>query len=156
MRRFAVCFVCLGVLAGAQSSPAVNELTSTLMMLRDAHPSRDAINRRFVAGVMATVEKPNRPFQSEVEDFTSELTAALIGRRFSSSDLVPLTSAIVDVMHSAGVGTVAFHGSVERFEKGLLALQMDAPRARSIANRLEELGKEVRGPEDMPVRLELK
>jgi hypothetical protein len=156
MRRLTACFILLAAAATAQDSPAVSGLTATLMTLHDSHVSRDDVNRRFVAGVMATVVKPSRPFQSEVEDFTSELTAAIVGRRFTSSDLLPMTSAIVDVMHSGGVSTLAFRASVERFQKGLAALGVVGARLDSITNRLQALGQEVRGPEDAPVRLDFK
>lgn len=152
----AACFVFLAVTATAQNSPAVSELTSTLMTLRDVHASRDSVNKRFVAGVMATVKKPTRPFQSEVEDFTSEFTAAIVGRRFAASDLTPMTSAVVEVMHSDGVGTTVFRASLERFQKGLVALGVGGSRSQSITSRLEALGKEVRGPEDTPVRVDIK
>jgi hypothetical protein len=62
-----------------------------------------------------------------------------------------LSASIVEVLESAGVGTYRFKESVARAKQALISLGLANWKAQGIAERLRMVGKEVRGPDDMPV-----
>ena len=57
------------------------------------------------------------------------------------------------MLQSSGLPSYRFHAVIDRFRDSLIALDATAAQAKSAAGRLMILGQEVRGPEDLPLRL---
>jgi hypothetical protein len=79
-----------------------------------------------------------------------ELTTALKGRPLSTDGVAQLTTAILQVLCSAGVSTARYRDSLTEAGKALTSLGVRSSTARKISESLENVGKEVRGPEDTP------
>lgn len=139
-----------------QNNPAVSSLTSTLMTLNDAQASRDSVNRQFATRLMGYADRSSQLSQTEVTEFTAELTDALVGHTFTNLQITEAVSAMVEVVRSSGVGFAAFHGALDRFAKALAQLGVSPARAGALATRLEAIGNHVRGPEDLRIYGKLK
>ena len=132
------------------NDPAITRLNSTLMALKDA-TSLSPIRQQFVDDIIALAEKGHQPSRPTVTKFVDELTAGLLSSDLSINALSQVTTSIVEVLHSAGTGTLKFRTSVNDAQQALISLGVRASQATSIAVRLTDLGKEVRGPDDLPV-----
>ncbi len=152
MRSLSASLLVIAFAASAQSDPSVSELTSILVKLHDSRVSRAAVNRQFAKRLMSLDGKSSGVPAADLADFTAEFTEALAGRPFTGSQLTPAVSAVVDAMHNSGMGTMAFRELPDRFAKTLVAISVPPARARSIASRLDTIGKRVRGPDDLPLR----
>jgi len=143
-----------GGLAGQPSAQKdlQKELTSKLSASQHAH--RDATQRsdELMNAIMALAEAGHRPSRTSVATLARELTEALSGRKFPTAAANQLANSIIGVLHSAGTATAEFRQSISRFEKTLSGIGVSATATQTIARRLTEVGKEVRGPEDTPLR----
>jgi hypothetical protein len=120
------------------------------------------------AHIMLLAEKTHEPLPSAVEQFARALIVSLRLATVPSSGLAlvrPLSPAslperqanalvaeIDSVLKSAGTSTVGFRDHVARFETIMLAVGSSQLAAHKLAAQLEAIGKQVRGPEDAPVR----
>jgi hypothetical protein len=112
------------------------------------------------AHIMLLSEKTHEPTGSAVEQFARDLIVAsrLATVRSSGPASLPelqadaLAAEIDSVLKSAGTSTVGFHDHVARFETIMLTIGSPQQAAHKLATELEAIGKQVRGPEDTPVR----
>jgi hypothetical protein len=112
------------------------------------------------AHIMLLAEKTHEPSRPAVEQFARDLItwSRLSTVRSSSPASLPerqadaLVAEIDSVLKSAGTSTVGFRDHVARFETIMLAAGSPQPAAHKLAAQLEAVGKQVRGPEDTPVR----
>jgi len=125
------------------------------------------------AHIMLMSEKTHEPSRLAVEQFARDLILSfrLATVRSSSPASLPepqadaLAAEIDSVLKSAGTSTVGFYDHVARFEtimrtvlgptgSGRTSRLFGSPQltARSLASQLEAIGKQVRGPDDAPVR----
>jgi hypothetical protein len=108
--------------------------------------------QRITTAIMSASEQQHCPSASKVGALTNELVITLLGRRLSETQLSELSTAIISVLRSAGVGTHAFMQSVSHVEKVLVSGGVRADAAKRVAETLSAVGKEVRGPEGVPAR----
>ena len=122
---------------------------NSLSVLADAaHSSVDAWNN-----IMALAEATHRPSLLAVASLASRLTAALAGRTLTGSQASQLSAAILEVLHSAGTSARGLRQSISRAVKVLASAGVSAKTAQTVSSSLADLGKEVRGPEDIGVPL---
>jgi hypothetical protein len=150
----AAIFLLAGCVAGQDldREAAIKKLTSSLLALKDGSLPHASHGERITNDLMALSEKPHRPSQSTVGTLAHGLAGALSGRHLPEPQLSELAREILAVLHSAGVGTATFRRSISRAESGLSSLGVSAPTAKKVAAELEAVGKEVRGPEDLPAK----
>jgi len=109
---------------------------------------------------MLLAEKTHEPSRSAVEQFARDLISwsRLAAIRLSSQASLPenqadaLAAEIDSVLKSAGTSTAGFRDHIARFETIMLTVGSPQPAAHKLAAQLEAIGKQVRGPEDTPVR----
>ena len=154
------CAISLLLLAGALAAQpgntpdrasAVRKLNSTLLSLKDGNSS-DAVSAQFAADLTALADRDHRPSSIRIKVLADELTMVLNAKNLRPDALPQIAGPIFDVLQSAGTSTMGFNDSVTRFETALRLLNVEPRRARSAADRLRAIGKEVRGPDDSPVR----
>lgn len=160
MRRVFCCLVLFGISGLSQSVPrdpvtaaAVKTLSSTLLTLKGPRASTSSVSQQLTNDIISSAERDHQPSRTAVVSFANELTGALGGRDLPANALSRLTTSIVEVLQSAGIGTLRFRASVSRAQEALISLGVDASTAQAVASRLMEIGKEVRGPEDIPAKL---
>ena len=129
---------------------AVTRLNSTLMAVKGA-TSLSPIRQQLVSDIMALAEKGHQPSRPTVTKFVDALTVGLPSDNLSINHLSIVTTSIIEVLHSAGTGTLKFRASVNGAQQALISLGVGASNATSIAANLTELGNEVRGPDDLRV-----
>src|SRR5436309_1667109 len=107
MRTASYCLLLLALSLTAQTveNPAVSRLNSTLMQLKGA-TSLSPVRQQLVNDIMALSEKGHQPSQPTVTKFVDELTVGLLSSDLSINALSPVTTSIIDVLHSAGTGTL--------------------------------------------------
>jgi hypothetical protein len=110
--------------------------------------------------IMLLAEATHEPPRLAVERFATDLIWSLLaaGRSLSSATLPKwqvdaMVAEIDSVLKSAGTSTVGFHDHVARFEAIMLRVGAPPSPAHKLAAQLEAIGKQVRGPEDSPVRV---
>jgi hypothetical protein len=129
---------------------AVAKLNSILLTLNGATSS--AVSRQFADAILSMAESYHKPSRATVVRFSEELANGLALKELPVKPISQVSASIVEVLESAGVGTYKLKESVERARQALVALGLMGGNARSIAELLLTIGKEVRGPEDMPVQ----
>jgi len=128
---------------------SVARLDSILLTLR--HEATPAVSRQLTETILSFAENYHKPTRATVLKFSEELTRGLASRELPEKVVSQVSTSIVEVLGSAGVGTFKFRGSVDRARQALVTIGLAEARARSIAELLRMIGKEVRGPEDMPL-----
>jgi hypothetical protein len=153
LASFFVLLVSGCVMAQVQSgeTEAVRKVALSLEALKDARSDDPSHRPRITEDIMSISEDQHRPPQYLVQMFAAELVSAVGGKQMSNSVASQLASGIVEVMHSAGVSTYKFRQSILRVEIALRSLQVNALIAKRVSAQLAEVGKQVRGPEDLPV-----
>ena len=131
---------------------ALKKLTSSLGALSDVRSTQASHRERITKDIMALSEETHRPSRSAVGKLADGLASTLSGRQLSDPQLSQLATGILAVLRSAGVGTSSFRESVSSVEAVLSSLGVSATAAQRVAAELEAVGKEVRGPEGVPVR----
>jgi hypothetical protein len=129
---------------------AVARLNSILLTLNGATSS--AVSRQLADAILSMAESYHKPARGTVVRFAEELANGLAFKELPVKPISQVSASIVEVLESAGVGTYKFKEAVERARQALVALGLMDWNARSIAEHLRAIGKEVRGPEDMPVQ----
>ncbi len=159
MRNLICCLFLLGAGLAAQSSSedepdpaAVAKLNSILLTLhREA--SASAVSRQLADGIMSLAESYHKPTRATVVRFAEELAYGLASRELPAKFVTQVSTSIVEVLESAGIGTYRFKESVARAKQALISLGLTDWKAQGIAERLRMVGKEVRGPDDTPVQM---
>ncbi len=129
---------------------AVAKLDSILLTLhRDANAS--VVSRQLADCILSLAESYHNPARATVLRFAEELAYGLAWRELPMKLVSQLSASIVEVLESAGVGTYRFKESVARAKQALISLGLPNWKAQGIAERLRMVGKEVRGPDDMPL-----
>jgi hypothetical protein len=104
--------------------------------------------------LMALSEKTHEPSRLEVDVFARDLVAALSKKSLRSVDARELAGEIDAVFKSAGTSTVGFLEHIGNFKVTLAGVGVPRPEVDRLAQELEKIGREVRGPEDTPVKRE--
>ncbi len=138
---------------GAQSTA---RLDSDLAGLASPGAPLAAIATRITDDILALAEKDARPSRQTALDFSVELAKALAGKPAAASKVQAVDAAILEVLQSSGVPSARFHSSIDHFRDALIALDVNRVAAGNAANRLMILAQEVRGPEDIQFRLNLR
>lgn len=129
----------------------IQKLNSHLLELRDPHVSRSSLSHQVVADLIGLAEHGHQPRQPSVVMFADQLTTALVGRSLSAQRVSLLTTAIFNVLYSAGTSTATFNYSVNRAREALISLGVISSTAERVTQSLRTIGMEVRGPEDIRV-----
>ena len=156
MRNLTCCLFLLGTGLVAQSGSddtpdkaAVAKLNSILLTLNGATSS--AVSRQLADAILSMAESYHKPTRATVLRFAEELANGLAFKELPVKPISQVSASIVEVLESAGIGTYKFKESVERARQALISLGLPGWKARSVAEFLRMIGKEVRGPDDMPV-----
>ena len=127
-------------------------LKSDLKGLAAVRTATPATKRQVGTHILLLAEKTHEPSATALQQFSGSLVEALAGRPLAAEDIDTLADWIEQVLESAGTSTVAFEETIEKFEKRLAKIGVPAARSHLVAVDLERIGKEVRGPEDFPVK----
>ncbi len=141
-------------LSSGQTPASLDKFTASLAALKDTNLSHAVQRDRLANDIMALSEQPHRPSRSATVRLADGLVGALSGKQLTGLQLSELASGIVAVLHSAGVGTLKFKQSLFQVENALSSAGVNTPAARRVVAELEVVGKQVRGPEDLPARVE--
>ena len=130
-------FLCLPAVAQA-------DLKADLL----SHAAQAQVTNRM----MALTEKTHEPSRFDVDAFARHLLQGLGKRTLREADASKLASEIDAVFKSAGTSTVGFLDHISDFRTTLGAIGVPANDVNNLGNELRAIGRQVRGPEDAPVR----
>jgi hypothetical protein len=142
MKRLLGCVLLAGTALSAQS------LESTVLALKDSGAPRKVLSNQLVDEIMAMAKRDQAPSRAAVQRFSEDLNGALMGRDVTKVRAAALQKAISDVL--SGNGSTFVPASSLR--ETLTSCGIDRPTVQGIVRRLIDIGQEVRGPDDMPVR----
>ena len=131
---------------------AAQELKGDLQSLRGGAPPVAAFSRQVGTHILLLAEKTHEPTAPTLARFSDSLVGALAGHVPAQEDLDRLAGDIQQTLQSAGTSTIGFTETIKDFERRLVRAGVPAIRAHLVATNLERVGREVRGPEDAPVR----
>jgi hypothetical protein len=104
--------------------------------------------------MMLMAEATHEPSRLSVMQFAHHLIGSrppsAPGLRERQADA--LAAEINAVFKSAGTSTAGFLGHIAAFENVMVAMGTQKPAARKFAQELQAIGRQVRGPEDTPIR----
>ena len=80
--------------------------------------------------------------------FSEDLTTALLGKDITADRAAALRKTIADLLSGKGSTFVP----AARFRETLLNCGVDDRNAQVVVDRFTHLGREVRGPDDLPVQ----
>jgi hypothetical protein len=150
MKSALCCFLLATAGLCAQST---DKLNSDLMALSSPIVSRSAVAQQVTDDILELADKDAQPTRKSVSDFADELVQTLFARRVTAENIKPLTEALLQVLHSSGASSSAFHRAVSSFRIALFRFDQSSTHAKNAVDRLFVLGQEIHGPEDLPVDL---
>jgi hypothetical protein len=142
MKRLLGCILLLGGSLAAQS------VQSTLLALKDSHAARKTLSNELVNEMMALAKSDQSPSRTTVQRFSEDLTAALLGKDVTTIRAAALEKAISGVLSGKGS---TFLPACSLYET-LAGFRLDDRTIQVIVDRFREIGQEVRGPDDLPLR----
>ena len=142
MKRLLGCILLLGGSLAAQS------VQSTLLALKDSHAVRKTLSNQLVDEMMTISKSDQSPSRATVQRFSEELTGALLGKDVTTIRAAALQKAITGVLSGKGS---TFLPACSLYET-LAGFRIDDRTIQVIIDRFREIGQEVRGPDDLPVR----
>lgn len=145
-----------GFALGQSADPppaAVHQLAASLAALRDTGSTRASHQERIANDLMALAEAVHPPSLATVARFAGGLVSTLSDKRLTEPQLSNLARGIVSVLRSAGVANSEFRQAVARTHNALGSLGVSATAAKRLSADLEAIGKDVRGPEDLPANV---
>jgi len=142
MKRLLGCILLLGGSVAAQS------VQSTLLALKDSHAARKTLSNQLVDEMMTISKSDQSPSRATVQRFSEELTGALLGKDVTTIRAAALQKAITGVLSGKGS---TFLPACSLYET-LAGFRIDDRTIQVIVDRFREIGQEVRGPDDLPVR----
>jgi hypothetical protein len=114
---------------------------------------------QVVTHLMLMAEKTHEPLRPAVGQFARDLIRSRLApvrglnpEPFPERQVDAVVAEIDNVFKSAGTSTVGFHDHVGQFEKIMITIGTPQSTAHQLAGELEIIGRQVRGPEDTPVR----
>lgn len=102
----------------------------------------------------ALSEKTHEPDRVAVSTFARDLSIALSHAQMREPLVSELVREIDAVFKSAGTSTAGFYEHVTRFKTALESMGLPKGSADRLGADLEKIGREVRGPEDTPLKFE--
>jgi hypothetical protein len=147
MKTALSCFLLVTAGLCAQST---DKLNSDLMALSSPIVSRSAVAQQLANDILALADKDAQPSHQSVVDFADELVQTLFAKRVTAENIKPLTEALLQVLHSSGVSSSAFHRAVSSFRIALFPFDQSSMHAKNAVDRLFIVGQEIHGPEDLP------
>jgi hypothetical protein len=142
MKRLLGCIALLGLSLFAQN------MQSTLLALKDANAPRKILSNRLVEEMMAQAKRNQTPSRAAVQRLSEDLTTALVGRDITTIRASILQKSLADLM--CGKGSTFLPAS--NLREVLIKCGVDEPTVQQIVQRFIDVGQEVRGPDDIPVR----
>jgi hypothetical protein len=139
MKHLLGCVLLAGIGLSAQT------IQSTLLALKD---SRKALSNQLVDEMMALVNVHQSPSRAAVERFSEDLASALVGKDMTAIRAAALEKAITDVLRGKGSTFVP----ATSLRETLTGLGIDRITVQAIVRRFIEIGEQVRGPDDLPMR----
>lgn len=113
-----------------------------------------AADAQVATHLMALSEKTHEPSQTAVSVFARDFDGLLRLRQVREPFASRLVAEIDAVLKSAGTSTAGFYDHVARFETILEEMGVSRLNADRVGAELEKIGRQVRGPEDTPVKFE--
>ena len=141
-------FACALLAAGA----AAQSIDSTLVALKDSHAPRKVLSNQLVDLIMAQARANQKPSRAAVQRFSEDLTAALLGKDVTKDRASEVHKAIAGVL--SGKGSTFLPAN--RLYDVLFSCGIENRNVQQIVDRFTDIGREVRGPDDMGVRPLLK
>jgi hypothetical protein len=111
---------------------------------------KDRAAQELAALLLNASEKDHPPKSVTVEQFAKSLVAGFSGKSSSTPVAARIEKSILEVLHSAGTSTSGFKATLRDFERALRDGKVTPVHQKELADLLEALGREVRGPEDTP------
>ena len=142
----------LAVALSVWGQSAVQGLRSDLESLRTGTPATPAVTRQLGSHLALLAERTHEPSAATVALFADSLAGALAGHALTAETIERLAGDMQQTLQSAGKSTSGFADTVQDFERQLMRLGVPAVRSHLVASNLERIGREVRGPEDAPVK----
>jgi hypothetical protein len=142
MKRLLGCILLFGGSLAAQS------VQSTLLALKDPHAARKALSNQLVDEMMAIAKSDQSPSRATVQRFSEDLTAALLGKDVTTIRAAAIQKAIIGVLSGKGS---TFLPACSLYET-LAGFRIEDRTIQTIVDRFREIGQEVRGPDDVPLR----
>ena len=127
MRNLIGCLFLLtfGLVAQSNSEDEVDravvaKVTILLASHRDA--TLLAVSQRLADAILSAADRDHRPTRATVLRFAEELTNGLLSIQLPAKIVSQMSTSVVEVLGSAGVGTYRFKESVDRARQALITL----------------------------------
>lgn len=146
MKRLLGCILVLGATLAGQ--PAKTSVQSTLLALKDSGVPRKVLSNQLVDEMMALAKRDQSPSRPAVQRFCEDLTTALIGKDMTQTRAEALQKAITDVLSGSG----STFRPASNLHDTLVGFRIEDRTIQRIVDRFRDIGQEIRGPDDMPIR----
>lgn len=141
MKRLVCCVLLWTAGLTAQS------IENTLLALKDSHAPRKTLSNRLVEQIMAQARSNQSPSHASVQRFSEDLTTALLGKDVTKDRAAEVHKAISGVL--SGKGSTFLPAN--KLYDVLFSCGIEDRTVQAIVDRFTEIGREVRGPDDLGV-----
>lgn len=100
--------------------------------------------------ILRASEEEHAPRRDTVHRFARAVVTAYAGRSVPPEIASRIETCMHEVLQSAGTSTSQFRHHVKEFERAVRDSKVPPVQQKTLADMFEGLGKQVRGPEDMP------
>jgi hypothetical protein len=140
--RLLGCVLLLGTSLSAQT------IEKTLLALKDPAAPRKVLSNHLADQILSLSRQGQVPSKTAVQRFADDLTTALLGRDITTIRASVLDKSISDLARGRGSTFVP----ATSLRETLTSCGIDAPTVQAIVRRFIDIGQEMRGPDDLPVR----
>jgi hypothetical protein len=137
---------------GLSAQAPIEKLKGDLQSLHSAGSVTPTFTRQLGTHILLMAEKTHEPAAPTLRQFCENLVNALSGRVLKKEEIDGLVADIQHTMQSAGTSTIEFMEKVQDFQTRLTKAGVSEPFAQLVAANLKQIGREVQGPEDTPLK----
>jgi hypothetical protein len=123
-------------------------METTLIALKDPQAPRKALSKRLAGEMMDLAKSNQSPSRSTVQQFCDDLSGALLGKDITNVRASAVRKAVAGVLSGKGSTFLPANGLYEV----LKGCGVEERTMQTILDRFREIGQQVRGPDDLPVR----
>jgi hypothetical protein len=125
---------------------AAQSVQSTLLALKDSSASQSALSNQLADQMIAMAAKESySPSRITVQRFSESFTSALLGKEVTAERAKGFQMAFLCVLNRQGSTFVA----AKTLGGALTSCGVEEHRIKAIVDRFSDIGREIRGPDDL-------
>lgn len=142
----------MGLINAGVPTDKVARVEADLLKVRTAGSPSAEVARQTLVGLSSVPEKDHAPTQSSLKAFAFNLVENLSKAGGPTRPMKRLATNLCAVLRSAGVSSSEVNAALSTVQEELRLMGISQAETAKLVEQLRGIGREVRGPEDIPAR----